>query len=158
MRNAGELRVRPLNPDADGESLAQAKAVWIVRRSSSGAAWAQIALLKFARHGGDWALLIDGVERRELAEQFLHAEVGLDRAELPPLDDDTHYWVDLIGCRVRHRDGRELGTIERLETNGVQDWMVVGPHWIPFVDAHVDAVDLSAKEVRVDWDPDWLRD
>jgi 16S rRNA processing protein RimM len=31
----------------------------------------------------------------------------------------------------------------------------VGRHWIPYVDRYIDQVDLAAKTIAVDWQPDW---
>lgn len=154
VRNLGEIRVRPLNPEADGESLAKCQAVWLRRPSGM---WARVPVQRVARHGSDWSLALEGIGSRTLAEQFLHAEVGLDRSELPELDEGSHYWIDLLGCAVVNRQGLALGVVDRLETNGVQDWLVVGEHWIPFVDAHVDEVDEAQRRIVVDWDPTWLQ-
>jgi 16S rRNA processing protein RimM len=86
---------------------------------------------------------------------MLGFELGVSRAELPEPAPDEFYWEDLVGCVVTNRQGESLGLVDRLETNGVHDWIVVGHHWIPYVDRYIDQVDLAAKTIAVDWQPDW---
>jgi 16S rRNA processing protein RimM len=54
-----------------------------------------------------------------------------------------------------NRSGTLLGEVDRMDTNGVHDWLIVGRYWIPFVEAYVDEVDLPGRTVRVDWQADW---
>ncbi|NBV89356.1 MAG: 16S rRNA processing protein RimM, partial [Betaproteobacteria bacterium] len=82
-------------------------------------------------------------------------QVGLDRSDLPEPEPEEAYWVDLVGAAVLNRTGDRLGQVDRLETNGVHDWLVVGPHWIPFVEAYVLEVQPEQGLIRVDWDPSW---
>ena len=69
----------------------------------------------------------------------------------------------MIGLAVVNREGVELGTVTDLMATGPQQVLVIGyeadgkaqERMIPFVDAYVDEVDLQAKRITVDWQPDY---
>lgn len=115
-------------------------------------------------HGDGVVARFDGVDDRGLAERLRGARIYIARADFPPTDDpDEFYWVDLIGLSVVNREGVVLGVVE--------DLLPTGPHavlclrdgtgeqaverLIPFVGAYVDAVDLAARRITVDWQPDY---
>ena len=81
------------------------------------------------------------------------------RDQFPALAADEYYWTDLLGLSVRLEDGRVLGTIANMLATGANDVMVVRgerERLIPFVPGHyVKRVDLEARTVIVDWDPDF---
>ena len=81
------------------------------------------------------------------------------RSALPAAGEDEYYWSDLTGCRVRTTEGVELGVVERLFATGSNDVMVVQgegrERLIPFTSAAVPSVDLDARVLVVDWDPDF---
>jgi 16S rRNA processing protein RimM len=71
---------------------------------------------------GHLRVALVGVPGRDEAEALRGCELLVDRHELPALADDEYYLVDAIGLPVvRARDGRPLGTIVGLTTNGAQD-------------------------------------
>jgi len=154
----GELRIRSLHPGSAFESaLLQQQHLLCIRLRAGRRTCSRFEVLQITAHGRDFRLSLLGVDDPLKAQWFDATELGVDRSALPPPSADEVYWVDLIGCRVENREGLMLGLIERMETNGVHDWLVVGPHWIPFVERHVDSVDIPARLCRVDWDPDWLK-
>jgi 16S rRNA processing protein RimM len=149
----GRLRVRSLHPDGvDASCLIAADRLWFKRSARQ---WMQLKVNQVEPHGRDLKLLCFQVEQREQAEQLNGAEVGLDRSDLPEASDDETYWIDLVGLSVVNLQGERLGAVDHLETNGVHDWLVVGPHWIPFVEAYVKDVRVSQGTIQVDWDPAW---
>jgi len=150
----GLLRVKSLHPDGvDASCLHSAPRLWFRKSAHQ---WLQLKVQSVEPHGRDLKLGCFQIEHRDQAEQLALAQVGLDRSELPEPDADETYWVDLIGAQVITQSGQRLGPVERLETNGVHDWIVVGPHLIPFVEAYVLEVNLQQGIIRVDWDPDWM--
>ncbi len=149
----GRLRVRSLHPDGvEASCLVEAERLWFKRSARQ---WLQLKVDQMESHGKDLKLQCFQVEHREAAEQLNGAEVGLDRSDLPAAQDDEAYWVDLVGVSVVNQQGERLGAVDHLETNGVHDWLVVGSHWIPFVEAYVLEVNLDSGVIRVDWDPSW---
>lgn len=103
------------------------------------------------------------VPDRNAAEQLKGARIYVSRADFPPPEDGEYYWVDLMGLTVVNREGVTLGEVADLMAAGPQTTLVVQQtvadtlqeHLIPFVDAYVDGVDLAAKRITVDWQPDY---
>jgi len=90
----------------------------------------------------------------------------VSRAMFPTPEADEYYWVDLIGLRVINRESVVLGEVRELLSTGPQTVLVITPpaegvaaratdHLVPFVSAYIDGVDLQAREIRVDWQPDY---
>jgi 16S rRNA processing protein RimM len=101
---------------------------------------------------------------RNAAEALKNAVISVPRSQFPASDNtNEYYWVDLIGLQVINREGVDLGV--------VTDLLPTGPHsvlcleyafegktlerMIPFVSVYVDNVDLPAKRITVDWQPDY---
>ena len=103
------------------------------------------------------------VPDRQAAEQLKGARIFVSRAQFPAPETGEFYWVDLIGLTVINREGVALGEVTELMSAGPQSTMVVElaqgdekiERLIPFVDAFVDQVDLAAKRITVDWQPDY---
>jgi 16S rRNA processing protein RimM len=70
-------------------------------------------------------LAIMDVTTRDQAETLVGCELWIPRESLPPLDEDTHYWVDLIGLAVFTRDGEHLGQVSDIIATGANDVYVV---------------------------------
>lgn len=108
------------------------------------------------------------VPDRDAAERLKGARVLVSRTHFPATNPDEYYWVDLLGLQVVNRDGVNLGEVKDLLSTGPQTVMVleyprtdadkpgrVGERMIPFVSAYVDSVDLPARRILVDWQPDY---
>ena len=110
-------------------------------------------------HGKRLIALLQDTDDREQADALVHRRIAVYRDQLPELPADEYYWTDLLGLSVRLEDGRELGVIENMLATGANDVMVVRgerERLIPFVPGHyVKRVDLDARTVIVDWDPDF---
>jgi 16S rRNA processing protein RimM len=97
---------------------------------------------------------------RDAADTLTGARVFVSRASFPTAGDGEYYWVDLIGLAVVNREGLLLGTVSDLIDTGVHGVLqVCAPpdeeRLIPFVAAYIDKVDLAAKSITVDWQPDY---
>lgn len=88
------------------------------RRSRCEVLWARY-------HKNGVRLAIKDVTTRDQAESLVGCELWIPRRSLPPLDEDTHYWVDLIGLTVFTRDGEHLGRIADIIATGANDVYVV---------------------------------
>lgn len=108
------------------------------------------------------------VADRDGAEALTGALVFVSRASFPSAADNEYYWVDLIGLAVINRDGARLGDVTGLIDAGVHSVLRVrrpdapsdaspddAERLIPFVAAYVDSVDLSLRQIRVDWGLDY---
>jgi len=100
---------------------------------------------------------------RDAALGLKGARIFIPRSAFPAPAEGEYYWVDLIGLAVVNREGVVLGQVSDLLATGPQQVLVVGcqdagkpcERLIPFVDAYVDAVDLPARQITVDWQPDY---
>ncbi|MBE7942603.1 MULTISPECIES: ribosome maturation factor RimM [Ramlibacter] len=103
------------------------------------------------------------VEDRNAAEALRGARVFVARSSFPTAGEDEYYWVDLLGLDVVNREGLALGRVAELLSTGPQTVLVLAweedgkprERMIPFVAAYVDDVDLAARRITVDWQPDY---
>lgn len=103
------------------------------------------------------------IEDRGAAESLKGARVFVPRSSFPTAGADEYYWVDLIGLDVVNREGVALGRVTDLMATGPQTVLVLeyesgdrrAERMIPFVAAYVDDVDLAARKITVDWQPDY---
>ncbi len=70
-------------------------------------------------------VLFDQVTDRTHAEKLAGMGVLLAKEDLPQLADDEFYWYQLIGLIVSTIEGRHLGTMESVFSNGAQEIMVI---------------------------------
>ena len=106
---------------------------------------------------------LEGVVDRSGAEALKGARIHVPRSAFPAAEEGEYYWVDLIGLAVVNRERVALGQVTDLMATGPQQVLVIGyeadgkaqERMIPFVDAYVDEVDLQAKRITVDWQPDY---
>jgi len=101
----------------------------------------------------------DGVEDRSDVERLGRAEILVGREALPPAGPDEFYWRDLIGCEVVHVSGQSFGQVRGMLETGANDVLVVDgdrERLIPFLtDEVIRDVDIGARRLEVDWDPDF---
>lgn len=105
----------------------------------------------------------DGVDDRSAAEALKGCRIFIPRSSFPTADPDEYYWVDLLGLDVVNREGVHLGRVKELLATGPQTVLVVEyeqegklqERMLPFVSAYVDGVDLPARRIDVDWQPDY---
>jgi 16S rRNA processing protein RimM len=108
------------------------------------------------------------VSDRNAAEALRGARIFVSRSSFPTAGKDEYYWVDLIGLSVVNREGLVLGEVKEMLSAGPQTVLVLDyvetdeaggskalERMIPFVSAFVDGVDLSARRITVDWQPDY---
>ena len=114
-------------------------------------------------HSGSVVASAQEIDDRTGAEGLRGARVFVRRSSFPSTDSDEFYWVDLIGLDVVNREGESLGQISELIQNAAQTVLVmqytagdkVQERMIPFVAAHVDAVDLASRRITVNWQTDY---
>jgi len=106
------------------------------------------------------------INDRNAAESLRGARIFVPRSSFPTAAEGEYYWVDLMGLQVINREGLDLGQVRDLMSTGPQTVLVIEAapdveggkpveRMIPFVSAFVDGVDLSAKRITVDWQPDY---
>lgn len=122
-------------------------------------------LLEAQAHGRGLIAQITGADGeaitdRDVAERLKGAEIQVERRLLPKLPKGQYYWADLIGLAVENEQAVALGQVADMTSNGVQDVMVVQDgeteRLIPFVIGPlVKDVDLKARRIVCDWQPDF---
>lgn len=128
--------------------------------------WTQPLLLRVREakeHSDSVVASSPDIADRNAAESLKGARIFVSRASFPTPEEGEYYWVDLIGLSVVNREGAALGTVRDLMATGPQTVLVLQAEeggktverMIPFVSAFVDQVDLSARCITVDWQPDY---
>jgi 16S rRNA processing protein RimM len=99
-----------------------------------------------------------GITGREQAEGYIGWTVLIQRTDLPVLEPDTYYWVDLLGMDVFTGEGDHLGQVLQIIPTGANDVYVVGRGaeagtneiLIPALASVVVEIDLENRRMRVD--------
>jgi len=128
--------------------------------------WTEPLLLKVKEakeHSDSIVACSADVTDRNGAEALKGARVLVSRSSFPTPEDGEYYWVDLMGLPVTNREGVSLGVVHDLLATGPQTVLVLHAEesgknverMIPFVDAFVDKVDIQARCITVDWQPDY---
>lgn len=155
-----------LSHSASPEALFSSKR-WYLLPSEKGAktftGTALLCVREAKEHSGTIVASAREVDDREGAEALKGARIFVPRSSFPTADKDEYYWVDLIGLDVLNREGVALGQVTELLSTGAQTVLVIGytqdgkaqERMVPFVSAYVDNVDLPARRITVDWQPDY---
>ncbi|HCY14462.1 MAG: ribosome maturation factor RimM [Curvibacter sp. GWA2_64_110] len=160
----GWFKVLPYS--ADPEALFSSKRWYLLPAEKGAKTFAgpvKLAIREAKEHSDSVVACAQEVPDRNAAEALRGARIFVARSSFPTPEKDEYYWVDLIGLDVLNREGLALGTVRELLSTGPQTVLVIGyelegkPHerMIPFVSAYVDEVDLAARRIRVDWQPDY---
>jgi 16S rRNA processing protein RimM len=155
----GWIKARPFSEAPD--ALLAYRRWWL--REPGAAGWREIEPIASRVHSGLVLAQLGAIDTREAALALRGAEIGLARAALPALAAGEVYWSDLVGLDVVNRDGVPLGQVIEVKEYGAHPVLRVAPgqdavhaeRLIPFVAAHVDRVDLAARRIEVDWQPDY---
>ena len=123
----------------------------------------QVRVTQSKEHGDSVVALLQDLPDRTAAEGLKGCRILVPRSSFPTPADDEYYWVDLLGLEVINREGVLLGHVHDLLSTGPQTVLVlheqVGDQtterMIPFVSVYVDQVDLKARRITVDWQPDY---
>jgi 16S rRNA processing protein RimM len=102
---------------------------------------------------GVLAIAMDGMSRREDAENLRGRSLWVEAEVLPPLPDGVYYHYQVIGLRVVDSGGLELGRVESILQTGSNDVYCVGKGTeeilIPATGEYVAGVDLSSGVIRL---------
>lgn len=139
------------NPPANILSYAP----WYVCRNGQ---WHSYAVAEAQAHGKGFIARLEGCSDRDRAMEFNGCDIAVDRAQLPVLSADEHYWIDLTGLAVVNQQGIRLGNVSHLFATGANDVLVVQDTQgkdilIPYVpDYYILNVDTKAGTITVDWE------
>ncbi|MGL9733951.1 MAG: ribosome maturation factor RimM [Symbiopectobacterium sp.] len=134
---------------------------WHIQSQGS---WQIVEIESWKHHNQDLIIKVKGVDDRNAANLLTNAEIVVDSAQFPDLEEGNYYWKDLFGCEVITSAGYQLGKVIDMMETGSNDVLVVKANLkdafgakerlIPFLTGQViKFVDLSTKTIEVDWDP-----
>jgi 16S rRNA processing protein RimM len=136
--------------------------IWYIRKDGQ---WKEFKVLQGKTQGKGLVACLQGINDRDLALSLHQCDIGIPEEQLPELDEDEHYWFQLIGLKVVNTEGVVLGQVKELfDSGGGNQVMTVQPcegsvdqqqRLLPFVDQYVLEVDLDGGMIQVDWDPDF---
>ena len=160
----GWFKVLPYS--ADPEALFSSKR-WFLLPAEKGAKTfsgvAKLVITEAKVHSNTVVACAVEVDDRTAAEALRGARIFVSRSSFPRAEKDEYYWVDLIGLDVVNREGVALGTVKELLSTGAQTVLVMDyeqdgktqERMIPFVSVYIDNVDLPARRILVDWQPEF---
>ncbi len=104
--------------------------------------------------GGGFILKLKGIESANEAELFRGCEIVVDETKLHPLESDTYYIHDIIGCTVYDEKNTLIGTVSDIFPTGSNDIYVVTDaegkeHLVPAIKDIVTSVDIQAKRIEI---------
>lgn len=137
-----------------------------IRRSG---VWQAAQIAEGKIHGKGLIVRLKGVDDPEHAATYVGCDVAVATTQLPLLPEDEVYWYQLEGLQVivdhPERGRLVLGRIDHLFETGANDVVVVKgdddsidrrQRLIPYLPGQVVLdIDLIAKTMLVDWDPDF---
>ena len=110
---------------------------------------------------------IVGLDDREEARTYCQQDIAINKGLFPNLPVGEFYWHQLEGLTaitVYNDDRQTLGVVKHMLEIGANDVLVVkgnaqsldrNERLIPYTDQYVLKVDLAAREIEVDWDPEF---
>jgi 16S rRNA processing protein RimM len=152
----GWVRVQPYSQTA--ESLTHYTTWWL----SSAAGRCEVVVEQSQAQGPDVVAKLAGCDDRDVAAGFKGQIVAIPREAFPPAEKGEFYWADLVGLRVRNREGVEFGVVTSMLETGANAVMVARDdrtegvkRLIPFIADVVKQVDIAAGVIEVDWGADY---
>jgi 16S rRNA processing protein RimM len=107
----GRVLLAPYNAESVG--LERLRRLWLSGR--------EYEVARAERVNLGYLVSLKGVDDKDQADALRGQEVMVDREDLPQLEADEMYAVDLIGFTVAGLDGKEHGVVEAIEEAGPQD-------------------------------------
>ena len=93
------------------------------------------------------------IKNRDQARALVGSSLKVPRSSLPPVEEGTYYWADLIGLAVYTADREYLGVLERVMPTGSNDVYVIRDNGsevlVPALATVVSAVDLERRMMTV---------
>ena len=96
---------------------------------------------------------VEGVDDRDAAARLTGTGLYVERANLPPPEEDEFYLADLVGMRAETAAGEALGEVRSVEEHGAGVFLVLGgppERLVPFTRACVPVVDTAAGRLVVE--------
>jgi len=150
----GRVLLQPYNDASEG--LERVSALWLRQRAgphqpATGEA-RRFQVSNAERVNLGYLVSLQGVADKDAADALRGSEVSIDRAELPELDSDEVYSVDLVGMTIVDAAGAVHGEVVGLEAAGPNELLQVrvaaGVALVPM--GLVREVDQAGKRVTIE--------
>lgn len=147
----GELKITPFSDDPD--KLAGYKTLFLTSAGKSGHLQKH-HLLKVRNQVNYAVISLSGINSRDKAEELKGSSIWVARDELPLLSESEYYWYDFMGRDVFTRQGKYLGKVSNLISNGPHDVLVISEargreYMIPVCDDFVEDPDKEKDRIIV---------
>ena len=152
----GWIKVAPYGDRPEG--LASQRAWWL---KDDDGGWARREVGEARVHSGTVIASLAGIDTPEAAKLWKGRDIAVPRESLPKAKRGEIYVGDLVGLTVVTTSGATLGTVVAVEDYGAHPVMRVAAgeggagRLVPFVEPIVRSLDLEARRVEVDWEPDY---
>ncbi|MEO8165262.1 MAG: ribosome maturation factor RimM [Betaproteobacteria bacterium] len=146
----GWVNVQPFTQEIDGLLGYQ---IWWVGGDGH---WQQHRISESAVHGSMVVARLDGFSDRDTAAGLRGKDVAVPRDAMPENKDGEYYWRDLLGLEVTTLNTVKLGVVTKILETGANTVLVVQGEkelLVPFIEGVIANVDLKARKVVVDWEP-----
>jgi 16S rRNA processing protein RimM len=123
----------------------------VLIRQATGERWLGIESARPCNAG--MLVKLVGIDDRDAAEGLRGARVCVDRAALPPLEEDEYYLADLVGARVEAPEGW-VGEVVEVRIHASVDAVVIRTPAgelveQPLAEPWIDAIDVAGRLVRL---------
>lgn len=119
----------------------------------------QQVTIKSISFGNRVICFLEEVPDRNTVESWIPFSFFVERGAFPKEKDGEVYLSDLIGCQVFNEQGKQLGEVSSIGTNGVQDILQVdseeGGFDVLLIDKFVLDIDVENKKVIIN-EPEYL--
>jgi 16S rRNA processing protein RimM len=159
----GLVKIKPYSKEP--LALLSASLVWLSKPSALADLARPMTVKTAKEHSGQILLALEDIDDRDQALTLKGSAVYVRRADFPKEEDDSYYWVDLIGLPVVNEQGQSVGLVVDLMDNGAQSILCVSlegqkeDRLIPFIESVVKSVNKDAndpqRQIIVDWQLDW---
>lgn len=155
----GWIKVAPYGDGPDG--LVAQREWWVQEKSGE---WTRREVVEARVHSGTVIAALTGYDTPEAARGLKGLEVGVPRSSLPAPRKGEIYLADLVGLDVVSVSGAALGRVVAVEDYGAHPLMRVAAdgggarpegRLVPFVTPIVRGVDLKARRIEVEWEPEY---
>ncbi len=82
-------------------------------------------ILSAYTHKGVVVVKIEGINSIEQAEKLIGDSLFTNRSDMPDLDEDSFYYVDLIGLDVLNLDNEKIGEVLAIHNHGAGDFLEI---------------------------------
>lgn len=141
---------------------------WFIANTECDKSFVPVLVDDYRAHGKGLVAHFKGVDDRDEAALLCQRAITVEMGALPTLPDGEYYWRQLTGLQVFSNHGDHshalLGEVSSLMETGANDILVVAPcegsidkreRLLPYVDAYILEIDLTAGSMLVDWDPEF---